>query len=390
MLQEFRVDNFKSLINVSFRPRQALNLLLGTNNSGKTNLCQALRFVSGTASVSLDRCADGVCGRFGVTSFVLDKSTIDFFVRAAVPYADETPVFEYKLTVSPPKMGSSEASVRLEREILSVSDGELGSTVLFENVAGRIRLLHEKDSTARALRYIDTTAPTDATMLQRLYDLEASPRANLFKQYLSGWTYYDLSPTAMRGSTRKPREHIVAPDGGNLASVLYSLKTGNERAYRNLLQIVRKIEPRLDLINFYADSGDDVFMFFEDEDAHSWSSAGASNGTLRFLALAYILLVQPGSGLPPLCIIEEPENGVHVGFLKTLFEVVDLSVGFPQLVFTSHAPYFIDLFDEHLGGVFVLDRSKGHTSITQPDVDEVKARLDEFPLGEQHFREMLG
>ena len=70
--------------------------------------------------------------------------------------------------------------------------------------------------------------------------------------------------------------------------------------------------------------------------------------------------------------------------------MVDDSSARPQLVFTSHAPYFIDLFDAHLGGVFLLDRSKGHTSITQPNVDEVRARLEHFPLGEQHFREMLG
>ena len=43
MLQEFRVDNFKSLINIVFKP-QEINLLLGKNNSGKTNLCQALQF----------------------------------------------------------------------------------------------------------------------------------------------------------------------------------------------------------------------------------------------------------------------------------------------------------------------------------------------------------
>ena len=33
MLKEFRVDNFKSLINGIFRP-QGMNLLLGLNNSG--------------------------------------------------------------------------------------------------------------------------------------------------------------------------------------------------------------------------------------------------------------------------------------------------------------------------------------------------------------------
>ena len=85
MLKEFRVDNFKSLINGVFRP-QGMNLLLGMNNSGKTSLCQALQFVSGSAAAPLDRCADAVArGRFGMTNFALDKSTIDFRVRVHVP-----------------------------------------------------------------------------------------------------------------------------------------------------------------------------------------------------------------------------------------------------------------------------------------------------------------
>ena len=75
MLREFRVDNFKSLINVVFQPQDA-NLLTGRNNSGKTNLCQALRFVSGSSAFELDKVADTVSGmRFGMTSFALDKAT---------------------------------------------------------------------------------------------------------------------------------------------------------------------------------------------------------------------------------------------------------------------------------------------------------------------------
>ena len=389
MLQEFRVDNFKSLINIVFAPATT-NLLLGMNNSGKTNLCEALRFLSFSSSFSLDLCAEGCGGRFGMASFVLDKSSIDFYVRAAVPHEGEDLVFEYELTVAPPGNRAGETSVRLEREVLSVTGGAFDKTILLENVSGRIRLLHEEDSPMRVARYVETTAPTDATMVQRLYDTKASPRANLFKHYLSGWTYYDLSPAALRGSSYKPRERLIASDGGNLASVLYWLKTGDERAYRRLLKVTRTIEPSLDLINFRTGSEDHVFMYLEDQDAHSWSAANASNGTLRFLALAYVLLLQPGTGPSPLYMIEEPENGIHVSFLKVLFDMVDQSAGSPQLVFTSHAPYFIDLFDEHLGGVFVLDRSRGHTSITQPNEDEVKARLEHYPLGEQHFREMLG
>ena len=82
MLQEFRVDNFKSLINIVFKPH-GVNLLVGLNNSGKTNLCQALRFVSRTTLFPLDACVDEfVVGRSRLVNFMLDKSTTDFYLRA--------------------------------------------------------------------------------------------------------------------------------------------------------------------------------------------------------------------------------------------------------------------------------------------------------------------
>ena len=389
MLQEFRVDNFKSLINVAFKPRET-NLLIGRNNSGKTNLCQALRFMSGSSFTTFDVCADlAPIGRFGITNFALDQNTTDFYVRADVMHEEERLTFEYELTIKSPNAGSGEFTIQLDREALNVIGEEFGKTVLLENDAGRIRLLNEKGFMDGARNYVETTASTDATMLQRLYDPEANPRAIHFKRYLTEWVYYDLSPVAMRGSAYKPHERVIASDGCNLASVLFCLKTTNERAYRELLAVVRKIEPGLDLINFNTGLENHVFMYFEDRDGHPLPVANASSGTLRFLALAYVLMIQPGKNLSPLCIIEEPENGIYAGFLKTLFELV--SPDHPQIVFTSHAPYFIDLFDDRLDGVFVLDRRQGHTSMMQPDTAKVKVWLEkDFPLGEQHFREMLG
>ena len=404
MLREFRVDNFKSLINVVFEPRSA-NLLIGRNNSGKTNLCQALRFVSASSVVELDKAADGAAGvRFGMTSFALEKSTIDFTVRADLPRGGERLTFEYELTVLPPRPGSGETAVRLDREILRVDGGAFDDTVLLENVSGQGRLLHEKNPgngvspIAEGMqavvlrdepRYVETTAPTDATMLQRLFDVEANPTANHFKRYLTGWTYYDLAPVAMRIPLHKPGEFVLQPDGGNLASVLFGLKSANERQYRRLMEVVQHVEPGFDIINFRDAAENNVFMLFEDRDGHRLPASNASSGTLRFLALAYVLLVQPRFVPSPLYLIEEPENGLHVGVLKTLFEMADPPPAGPQLVFTSHAPYFIDLFDDRLDGIFLFDRDKGHTSITRPDPARVKARLEDFPLGEQHFRDML-
>ncbi len=389
MLQEFRVDNFKSLINIVFKP-QEINLLLGKNNSGKTNLCQALQFVGASSLFKLDECADRVAGgRFGMTNFAFDKSTIDFYLRAEVPYEEEFLVFEYELTISPPKSRMGE--IRVDREILTVTGGKFDKTVLLNNISGRIQLLDEKDFMDGMENYFETSASRDATMLQRLYDSENNVCVNRFKRYLSNWICYDLSATAMRGSNYKPNEVFLNSDGSNLASVLYWLKTHNERDYRKLMKVMQVIEPKFDIINFPVGSESVVVMLFEDSEGHSLSAWNASNGTLRFLALSYVLLIQTQLILDsrPLFMIEEPENGIYVGFLKTLLEMTDRSQG-PQIFFTSHAPYFIDLFDGYLDGIFVLNRDEQHTSITQPDIDKVEKRLEDLPLGEQHFREMLG
>ena len=387
MLEEFRVDNFKSLINIVFKPH-GRNLLTGLNNSGKTNLCHALQFISRSAHLTLDQCADLVGGRFTLFNSALEQTTINFYIRAVVPHHGELLTYEYALTISPPRATPGEESVTLQREVLSVSGGGFDKTILLHNHAGHIRILHEPRYTEGTEEYIFTTAPTTATMLQHIYDLNAHPRSHLFKVYLTTWTYYDLSPMSMRNTAHTPGSHIIDTHGSNLTSVLFLLKTRKERDYRRLLEITQKIEPRLDVINFWG-SQDTVFMRFDDPNGYSLPISNVSNGTLRFLAMAYILLMQSSLNIAPLCIIEEPENGIHVGFLKTLFGIVDQSSTQSQVIFTSHSPYFIDLFDEHLDGIFVVDQSKGRTEIWQPDVETVKARLEHFPLGEQHFRKML-
>ncbi|HUV65082.1 MAG TPA: AAA family ATPase, partial [Sedimentisphaerales bacterium] len=63
MLKRFRVNNFKSLLNFEFRP-VGLNLLIGSNNAGKTNLCSALRFLALSSMASTE---DAILNAVGET-----------------------------------------------------------------------------------------------------------------------------------------------------------------------------------------------------------------------------------------------------------------------------------------------------------------------------------
>ena len=126
-------------------------------------------------------------------------------------------------------------------------------------------------------------------------------------------------------------------------------------------------------------------MYFEYESGDSLPAWRASNGTLRFLALSYILLAQPNRFL----IIEEPENGIYVGFLKKLMKLIPENKVTSQILFTSHSPYFIDLFDDKLENVFVSNRDKYRSTLSKIDVEKTQQKLEKYPLGELHFRELL-
>jgi predicted ATPase len=388
MLNEFRVDNFKSLINVTFKPKD-LNLLLGLNNSGKTNLCQAMRFVSASVSLPLNKCAVSVAGQLSrIPNHFFNKRTTDFHIKANLPLETGNLAFRYELTISTPTTSSSEAGLQVEREQLTVTGMEFNDTLLLENVQGKVRLLDEAKYLIGDTQYSETKVTRDATMLSRIYDLNSNFRLGLFMHYLASWRYYDLSPVAIRQSSYKPYETVLDSQGHNLASVLYHLKTSNERLYRELLKSAQKFDPSISLINFLPTESN-VFMVFEDENGHPLTMSNISNGTLRFISLAYVLRVQPRLPRTPLIIIEEPENGIYVGFLKELIEMAAQSPESPQMIFTSHSPYFIDLFDDRLDSIFILKRDAQHSAISQPDIERVTARLEDFPLGEQHFRGML-
>ncbi len=118
-----------------------------------------------------------------------------------------------------------------------------------------------------------------------------------------------------------------------------------------------------------------------------------SDGTLRFLATAFVILSagqqSVDNGFAPLIIIEEPENGLYVGHLKPLLQRIEADGSLGQFIFTSHNPYFVDLFDKYLEGLHVLKPGIPSSMLVRPDAAKLKPLLEDLTLGELHFQEML-
>jgi predicted ATPase len=397
MLKKFFVDNFKTHVNTNYE-LYPVNLLIGTNNSGKSNLLQALHFVGLTSILPLSKAAAiAAHEEWTLSNVYLDKETIDFRLEADLTYGEEICSYQYELTLRLLKIGEikeGSGRVAVERERLHVSCPGHGTVALIINDHGQVRLLHEtrwiKNESNDS---VETTAPIDVTMLSRLYDLKHNPRANHFKKYLGSWLYYDLDPAQLRKPEARILEGVLFSDGSNLASVLFNLKNGNERLYRKLVDLTRRaIDPRLEILNFFSPAENVVLMLAEDSDGHRFGPWSMSNGTLRFIALAYIMLTNQliaGTGIDRLILIEEPETGLYAGHLKEIIGLIQPNNQWGQFIFTSQSPYFIDLFDGMLEGVTVVQRGERTSRLLRPDINRLRDNLKDMALGEMHFREML-
>ena len=398
MLSRLRINNFKSLLNFEFKP-VGMNLIIGPNNAGKTNLCSALRFLGLSAECSLDAAILSAVGeRWNLTNFhVQNNPIVEIEMDCTLMYTGQAILFNYLLQLQTRKGDVSEAqSLTVERERLTASGGRFAQTPLLDNDRGQVRMLHEEgfvQNLPNSPYYVSARVANDSTMLSQLYELENNQRAVLFRRFLRSWSYYSFSPDALRQPDVVQNNDSLSSNGANLSRVLFSLHNEKPRVERKLIETVRLLEPQLEFFSFSSPDPEHVHLFVEDKAGHRLSMRSMSDGTLRFMGMVYVILMTEhrthDSGFQPLTVIEEPENGLYVGHLKPLLENIDVSGLNGQFVFTSHSPYFVDLFDNNLDGIHVVKSGHPSSVLVKPDSRKVEALLQEMPLGEMHFREML-
>lgn len=398
MLRTLRLHNFRTYLDaeLSFTRR---HLVIGRNNSGKTNLCAALQFLRATATTDLSTSALLIPGGiWEMKNWAFDSDKVALAVICILPFNGESYEYRYDLELTiesvrgPTSSTGEQLRLRVNKERLAANWPGRGTVALLSNDGHEANMLHEEDFAQHKKENRPMTlAPRDATMLSKLYELETNRRAVQFRNYLSSWSYFLLNPERMRWGWREssagPTD--LVPGGDTLAVVLYQVKNFNERRYRNIIEHVKMIEPDLKAINFSpsTDRAPVPFVEFAQRPQASWT--GLSDGTLRCLALAYIAEAVRGdegttTHRPSLLVtIEEPENGIFPGQLRPFFDRFEDRALTGQFLFTSHSPYFINFFDGNRDSVTILRKSNGRTTVTPaPPADEQDP--DRLLLAEQY------
>jgi predicted ATPase len=132
--------------------------------------------------------------------------------------------------------------------------------------------------------------------------------------------------------------------------------------------------------------GGTVQVFFSEGD-FSVPATRLSDGTLRYLCLMAILCdPEP----PPLICIEEPELGLHPDILPKLADLLVQASQRTQLIVTTHSDILVDAMTDRPQAVVVCEKHEGKTEMRRLNKEQLSSWLGKYRLGQLWTRGQIG
>ena len=402
VLTSLRVENWKSIQDATLNI-DPLTVIIGTNSSGKSNLLDALSFLSRVAAGAL------------LTSALQGDSALAS-LRGGVEWAARKPGDRFALGITYRVNDGQDYTYRLECvtegnrcEVLSEQlerirfridknghrANQIGRIRLFAtDIVGEdsptvvARLYNEKGGTPRQLGrsnaiIFQLVGQKSRSEIQEGVDAVTSALRNVF--------ILDPVPSHMRRFA--PLADRLDGDAGNIAGVIAGLpdavKTSIEKT---LTKYVTKL-PERDITRVYAETvgrfKTDAMLYCEEQFSEQGTkptvdARGMSDGTLRFLAILTALLTRPTRSL---LVIEEVDNGLHPSRSQLLLRML-AEVGSERsvdVVVTTHNPALLDAMGtEMVPFITVAYRGDGSGAtqlVLLEDLEQLPKLLAQGPVG---------
>lgn len=211
---------------------------------------------------------------------------------------------------------------------------------------------------------------------------------------LRSWRLYhfhDTSRSALVKRVHNINDNLyLREDASNLAAFLLRLRTAHEEQYRRIVKTIRLVAP------FFGDFVLRPTIGNAEKIQLEWTEAGRdepftasalSDGTLRFICLATVLL-QPEAFMPAALLIDEPELGLHPFAIVVLAGLMKAAATDHQIIVSTQSVELVSEFD--VEDLIVVDKRGGASTFHRPDADALSAWLADYTLGEVWKKNLLG
>ncbi len=336
----FRVRGYRSLEAIAY-PVCGLDVFVGANGSGKTNLYRALELIRSAAANTLARDLAQEGGLESAQWAGPRRSGQPARIHLAVDLADparprsQASAFRYEVEIGfPPKEAS--AAFACEPQIKS-------EVVTYLGGARRLRLMERTGPAVMARgesgrpESLDLDLLASETVLGRLEDPSRYPELDAVRRTLLEWRFYHGFRTDTASPLRQPCAAVATPtlasNGTDLAAVFATLVHIRQDT-ADLDAVVDRAFPGARLMVPEPGRTASFGMTFPELPRRVFEAAELSDGVLRFLALAGALLAYR---LPPFIALNEPETSLHPDLIEPLAELIAAAARRTQVWLVTHS-----------------------------------------------------
>ena len=360
-LKSIHIKGFRSIKNMTLDLRP-LNVLIGANGAGKSNLIAFFKLVNEMMGGRLQQYI-GATGRATANLHFGPKVTPQ--LEAEMTFEGENGINGYLVRL----FHAAGDSLIFAEETLSFHQTGYPQPNVFSLSGGH-----------REARIGEEAAK------------EGAHTAKVLRHFLNHcrvYHFHDTSPTSrVRQSSYIDANRWLMPDAANLAAVLYKLKSGEETTYRRIVETIRQVAPFFDDFDLEPTNSRDVILNWRHRNSDRvFGPHQLSDGTLRAICLIS-LLSQPKGDLPLLIVVDEPELGLHpyaLNVIASLFQSVSLHA---QVLVSTQSSAFLDSFEPE--DIVIVERNGEATAFERPDAEKLDAWLENYSLGEIWEKNVIG
>lgn len=382
-------------------PLQRLNLLIGANASGKSNLLDVLdllRAIPDDLTQPLARKGGAAAWRHKAAT-AKPEPTIEYVIedeQLARPLQhqlrfDESFVLRGETIATRDDhteegpfllLRADEKSLSFKQFSPGAADPELEQLSGEDKTFGRFRW--------DTIRIDHVQLSAGSSMLSAIAGDRFVPHLTRMATLLRGIQLHQTWAFGPSAAPRQPQpadlpDAALLPDAANLGHVLKRLRQSGDVRTR-LRDALRRAYQQVDDVEVSATERVTIYMKEQGYEGVVPASR-LSDGTLRWLGLLAILL-DPSP--PPLVALEEPELGLHPDLIATLAELLREASTRTQLLVTTHSEALVSAFSDHPDDVLVFDRPFEATEARRLPRDTLSGWLQDYRLGHAWMTGALG
>ncbi|URD51780.1 AAA family ATPase [Chroococcidiopsis sp. CCNUC1] len=356
---------------------QPLNVLIGANASGKSNLIEAFGILKALPTDLLASIRRGG----GVSEFLWKGSDDIPTARIEVTVEYLTNIsLQYRIV-----FGALQQTFEVLEEFIKIQGVEIEQQDVYHHQ------LNKNDSSTfsfYALSNLENkTLPISYSKVQRQQSIlsqRKDPDRMLEITYLGNqfsnislyrdWHIGRNSKARMPQQTDLP-EHPLLEDGSNLGICLNNLQ--HQIGSKKIIDKLKKFYEEAEELTTKIYGGTVQIYIREAGLTQPIPATRLSDGTLHYLFLMALLL-DPTP--PPLICIEEPEIGLHPDMMSTIAEMLIEASQRTQIIVTTHSESLISSLPPE--SVLICEKDYQGTHLRRLDPVKLKKWMEEYSLGD--------